>query len=283
MTVGELFVWISCYAGLDGREWPRADTHRDKALVKKQTIVFPNMRIDFMLSMTAVAAMLASPWVAAAVESVPNTYLTISRYERAKLVQDDPHDDIALNSVLQVPTWNRMCVSVMREVAAARPEWDIPKPTQDCDRHLRDFLWQNREVITSLWSQNKFNGDDDVDGFYPTVFVARLNGKGKVGVVARNWTGGSGGAEIAWAIYTISDDEGHHFSFPARPAYEGTEFHPGGSVWSQAYCTGNETFLQCARRQLFSLQHACKLVFADDGVRSEAVKETEELPLEERE
>lgn len=238
------------------------------------------MRIHFFFDAAVAVAMLVPPLVEAT-DSTPSTYLTITRYQRQVPDQANSRKDMELNSVLRIPKWNRMCVSVMREVTYARPDWDVPEPTKDCNSHLRDFLWKNRETMMNLWSHNTFNGDNDDQSVYPTVFVARLNGRGQLGIVTRDWQGGSGGHQVEWSIYMLNEDESDRFNFPARPVYQGTEFQPGGNVWFQTSCKGNESDVSCARRLFFPSQHAVRLVFAANEVRNEGVGETEALPLDE--
>jgi len=233
----------------------------------------------FRASVAIAIAMLVSPLVEAS-ENTSRTYLTITRYPRSLLTEAEPGNEVKLNSVLRVPKWNRLCVSVIREITYARPDWDVPEPTAECNSNLRDFLWENRAVMARLWSHNTFNSDHDNWSEYPTVFMVRLNGSGRLGIVTRDYSGGSGGSQTEWSIYAINVRESKRLHFPTRSAYQGTEFQPGGNAWYQTSCKRNENDMSCARRLFFPSNDAFRLVFGTDDVHYEEVGETEKLPFD---
>lgn len=243
-----------------------------------------DMRLKAFFGIALAITMLPIPRAGAA-ERTPGPYLTITRYPHLTPDEGSAFDeDIGENSVFRIPKWNRICVSLMREVTEARADWEIPEPTKDCDSHLRDFLWGKRDAISTLWDHNSFDGNNiDNQDIYPTVFVARLNGKGRLGLITRDWHGGSGGYKLEWSIYTIRENGRDSFNLPERPTYRGTEFHPGGNVWDQTHCTGYTNTMDCARRLFYPPQDAVRLVFDRDEVRNESVAATEALPLEEGE
>lgn len=237
------------------------------------------MSINSIFGITLAVISLSMP-LAEAAENPAQRYLTITRYQLPAAYQVESDREIAVNSVLRIPKWNRMCISVVREVTYARPEWDVPEPTKNCDVRLRDFLWEKRSELSSLWSKNSAEGNDDGESVYPSVFLSRLNGTGKLGIITRNWHGGSGGNQVEWSIYIIKESAGDPLTFPVRPSYMGTEVQPGGNVWFQSSCRGSESYENCARRLFFPTQRAVRLVFGVNGARNESVGQTVALPLE---
>jgi hypothetical protein len=237
------------------------------------------MQISSFVRVALAIVMLVSPLCAAS-ETTSRTYLTITRYPRPAIAEAGAASEVKFNSVLRIPKWNRMCVSMMREVTYARADWEVPEPTAECNSDLRDFLWKNREIMMRLWLHNTFNGDHDNWSEYPTVFLVKLNGRGQLGIVTRDWHGGSGGSQTAWSIYTINEVDNNRLQLPVSPAYHGTEFQAGGNAWYQTSCNGDENAVNCARRSFFPARDAVRLVFSSEVVHGEGVAETEELPFD---